>query len=172
MKSLIINAFGIDRFGLVSEISEIIYRLNGNIEKSHMSKIDKEFSITMLATINTAITIKKISLQLNAIYDLEVHVKEVPPIKTTENPDKWIIRVEGADHEGIIFYISDILKKNGINIIELITNTTNAPITGSVLFNMKLIFEETNNKAIQIIKRKINEKSKKLNLDISIAKVS
>ena len=64
----------------------------------------------------------------------------------------------------------DILRKNDVNIIELITKTVNAPVTGSALFNMKLIFSCEDKDLISRIKKTISSKAKKLNLEIIFAK--
>jgi glycine cleavage system regulatory protein len=44
--------------------------------------------------------------------------------------------VSGADNEGIVHGVADSVASLGINIIEVITDTQNAPVTGSTLFHM------------------------------------
>ena len=44
--------------------------------------------------------------------------------------------VSGADNEGIVHGVADSIASLGINIIEVITDTQNAPVTGSILFHM------------------------------------
>ena len=170
MKKIVINAFGRDRVGIVSEITEIVHGFGGNVEKSHMSKLDQDFAVIMLATIKSSISNKSLLSKLNTISNLSVHVNETNSSKIGLDNRKWEIVVNGADHEGIIYYISDILRKNDVNIIELITKTVNAPVTGSALFNMKLIFSCEDKDLISRIKKTISSKAKKLNLEIIIAK--
>jgi len=169
MKRIVINAFGRDRVGLVSEITAIVHSFGGNVEKSHMSKLEQEFAVIMLATIDRGTPYSMLLSKLNTINNLSVHVNETSSSQSETN-EKWEILIDGADHEGIIYYISEVLKKNNVNIIELITKTKNAPVTGSTLFNMNLIFTCSDIKKIQTIKNTIVEKSKKLNLEISISK--
>ena len=45
---LIISASGPDRKGIVSEISSIINKYNGNIETSRMIRLEEQFSILIL----------------------------------------------------------------------------------------------------------------------------
>ena len=169
MKKIVINAFGKDRVGIVSEITEIVHSYGGNVEKSHMSKLDQEFAVIMLASVKSGLSNQTLASRLNAIQNLFVHVNETNSSKTDLKSKKWEILVDGADHEGIIYYISEILKKKNINIIELITKTINAPVTGATLFNMKLSFICMDKNKINNIKNTIESKAKKLNLDITFS---
>jgi len=169
MKKIVINAFGKDRVGIVSEITEIVHSFGGNVEKSHMSKLDQDFAVIMLATVKSSISNQTLLSRLNTISNLFVHVNESNSSRISQDNRKWEILVDGADHEGIIYYISEILKKNNVNIIELITKTINAPITGTTLFNMTLLFACEDKDLISHIKKTISSKAKKLNLEIRVS---
>ena len=65
MKKIVINAFGKDRVGIVSEITEIVHSYGGNVEKSHMSKLDQEFAVIMLATVKSSISNQTLASKLN-----------------------------------------------------------------------------------------------------------
>ena len=52
MNSIIISAIGLDRPGIVSELTGIINNHGGNIEESRMSKLGMDFAVIMLFSLN------------------------------------------------------------------------------------------------------------------------
>ena len=134
MKHLIIKGIGPDRPGIVSSISEIVTSNNGNIEESRMIRVGTEFAIIMMISISEDSKIK-LSEQLNTIEGIKFYLTPTRKLSSYEYPN-YMISVSGADNEGIVHGISDSIASLGINIIEVITDTQNAPVTGSILFHM------------------------------------
>ena len=63
--------------------------------------------------------------------------------------------------------MSDVLTSMGINIIEIITDTKNAPITGATIFQMmaKINLDAT---TVSELSGRLNKLEKKLGLDITL----
>ena len=142
MHSLIISAVGSDRPGIVSELSGTITSHGGNIEKSRMTRLGADFTIIMLVTVDPKWE-ESLVVALQAIKELSITTKgtEANTVIAGENckdtaGENCQISLSGADNEGIVKVLSKYLEEKSINIIEMDTHISQAPISGSPLFNL------------------------------------
>ena len=144
MKKIIINAFGLDRPGIVSEVTKIINFYKGNIETSKMLQLESDFSLLILVTIEEK-NIENLFENLRKIKDLKVTGKTTRKKTNNKNFTFYDFSIKVADNEGIVFIFSKLFKKYGINIINMETYLKNAPITGSPIFllNATLMIPKT-----------------------------
>ena len=134
MHSLIISAVGSDRPGIVSELSGAITSHGGNIEKSRMTRLGSDFTIIMLVTVDSKWE-ESLVVALQAIKELSISTKGTEP-NTAIAGENCQISLSGADNEGIVKVLSKYLEEKSINIIEMDTHISQAPISGSPLFNL------------------------------------
>ena len=134
MNSLIISAVGSDRPGIVSEISGVITSHGGNIEKSRMTRLGSDFTIIMLVMVDSKWE-ESLVVALQAIKELSISTKGTEP-NTVIAGENCQISLSGADNEGIVKVLSKYLEEKSINIIEMDTHISQAPISGSPLFNL------------------------------------
>ena len=134
MNSLIISAVGSDRPGIVSELSGAITSHGGNIEKSRMTRLGSDFTIIMLVTVDPKWE-ESLVVALQAIKELSITTKGTEP-NTVIAGENCQISLSGADNEGIVKVLSKYLEEKSINIIEMDTHISQAPISGSPLFNL------------------------------------
>ena len=153
MEHLIIKGIGPDKPGIVSNISKFVTSNNGNIEESRMIRLGSEFSIIMLITIPEG-SKQSLMNQLESIEGIKFYLTPTRKLSSYEYPN-YIISVEGADNEGIVHSVTDSISSLGVNIIEVVTDTQNAPLTGATLFHMV--------SKIYLKDRKKEELSNKLN---------
>jgi glycine cleavage system transcriptional repressor len=134
LKNIIISAIGSDRPGIVSEISGVITSHGGNVEESRMSRLGSDFAIIMLVTVAPDWE-ESLEVALKSITELTITTK---PTKLTQVGDgrKYKIDLIGADNEGIVKVLSKYLAKKSINILEMETHISQAPISGTPLFNL------------------------------------
>ena len=142
MHILIISAVGSDRPGIVSELSGTITSHGGNIEKSRMTRLGSDFTIIMLVTVDPKWE-ESLVVALQAIKELSITTKgtEANTVIAGENckdtaGENCQISLSGADNEGIVKVLSKYLAEKSINIIEMDTHISQAPISGSPLFNL------------------------------------
>ncbi len=142
MNSLIISAVGSDRPGIVSEISGVITSHGGNIEKSRMTRLGADFTIIMLVAVDPRWE-ESLVVALQAIKELSISTKGTEPnaVIAGENckytaGENCQISLSGADNEVIVKVLSKYLEEKSINIIEMDTHISQAPISGSPLFNL------------------------------------
>ena len=149
MEHLIIKGIGPDKPGIVSNISGFVTSNNGNIEESRMIRLGSEFSIIMLIAIPDG-SRESLSNQLDSIEGIKFYLTPTRKLSSYEYPN-YIISVEGADNEGIVHRVTDSIASLDINIIEVVTDTHNAPITGATLFHMvsKVYLKENNREQLE-----------------------
>ena len=174
MNSLIISAVGSDRPGIVSELSGAITSHGGNIEKSRMTRLGSDFTIIMLVMVDPKWE-ESLVLALQAIKELSITTKGTEPhtVITDENcqntvGENYQISLNGADNEGIVKVLSKYLEEKSINIIEMDTHISQAPISGSPLFNLNASISipgEVNERDIQ---SDLSQISKELGVEIHL----
>ena len=166
MNSIIISAVGSDRSGIVSEISGIITSHGGNVEESRMSRLGSDFAIIMLISVDPD-WVESLEVALQSINELTIISK---PTKAKEGVEdvQCQINLSGADNEGIVKVLSKYLTGKSINILEMQTHITNAPITGTPLFNLKAMTALPENIKIRGIQSDLNQIAQKLGVEITV----
>ena len=166
MNSLIISAIGCDRPGIVSELTEIITKHGGNIEESRMTRLESDFTIIMLVKVDPKWE-ESLVVVLQGIKDLIITTKNTE-FNTVISSENCQILLNGADNEGIVNVLSKYLTEKSMNILDMETYISNAPITGTPLFNLMAITtisEETN---LADIQSDLTLIAQKLGVEISI----
>ena len=166
MNSLIISAVGSDRPGIVSEISGVITSHGGNVEESRMSRLGSDFSIIMLVSVAPD-WLESLEVALQAINDLTI-ISKPTEAKQAREGIQYQIDLSGADNEGIVKVLSKYLEGKSINILEMQTHISNAPITGTPLFNLKAMTALPGNIIIREIQSDLNQIAQKLGIEITV----
>ena len=134
MRNIIISAIGTDRPGIVSELSGVITSHGGNVEESRMSRLGSDFAIIMLVTVAPDWE-ESLEVALKSITELTITTKPTKLIQVGDGR-KYKIDLSGADNEGIVKVLSKYLAKKSINILEMETHISHAPVSGTPLFNL------------------------------------
>ena len=166
MNSLIISSIGPDRPGIVSELSSIITSHGGNVEESRMNRLGSYFAIIMLVSV-TPDWQESLEVALQAINDLTIITKSTTTQAANEDI-QFQIDLSGADNEGIVKVLSKYLAGKSINILEMETHISNAPVTGAPLFNLKTIFAIPQNINISDIQSDLAQIGNKLGVEIIV----
>jgi len=167
MKNFIIYVSGLDRVGIISDITKEISSLNGNIETSKMIKLGQDFNMLVLISLypKDIDTLKK---SLNRYIDLSFTVKETAS-DHLNNENKFIFRLKGADNEGIVHYYTELFSKLNINILDLETKILNAPTTGSPLFYIKAVILISEYESIDKLEQNISSIENEKNVVIKFS---
>ena len=166
MNSLIISALGFDRPGIVSELTGIITNHGGNIEDSHMTRLGSDFSIIMLVKVDPEWE-ESLIVALQAIKELSITTKATDAniAITAENLQ---ISLNGADNEGIVNVLSQYLTEKSMNILDMETHISHAPITGTPLFNLMAITSISKDIGVEEIESDLTLIGQKLGVEISV----
>src|SRR5579863_1169848 len=135
MPHVILTAIGIDRPGLVDEVSEFIFSRGGNIEDSRMVNLRGQFAIMVLVGGNeqTLSGVRKDLGVLSRQTSLRAEVHDAAPPASTATGEALPFRLTGTaiDQPGLVHRISHLLRELHVNIESLETRLRPAPYTGA-----------------------------------------
>ncbi|HKV51064.1 MAG TPA: ACT domain-containing protein [Gemmatimonadaceae bacterium] len=142
---LILFATEQDRPGLVAELSGFIAERGCNIDDSRVIVLGG-FAGLMFLISGSSSQIAEIEsgvATLESETGLRATVRRIPentPVTPqVQPPPTWVVTASAMDHEGIIHAITDVVRANGGNILELETSTESAPMSGSPLFALRMV---------------------------------
>jgi glycine cleavage system regulatory protein len=133
--SLVLTVLGEDRPGLVEALSHIIAAHEGNWLESRMAHLAGQFAGILRASVPEA----NAAALLTALQGLASRGLQVVVAHSSTDilapAARWLmLDLVGNDHPGIIRDLAHTLAQRGINIDELQTACTSAPMTGVMLF--------------------------------------
>lgn len=138
----VISTIGQDRPGLVSELTEHVTALKLSIDDSRMSILGGEFAVLMSVK-GAVAALASLEVQLgeycsaNGLACLFRRSTDRGPV----NALPYRVSVTAMDHPGIVHRVADFFSNQGINIVDLRTETAPAPHTGTPLFSLAMTIE-------------------------------
>jgi glycine cleavage system regulatory protein len=136
--SLVLTLIGEDRPGLVGLLSQAVADHDGNWLESRMSRLAGRFAGILRASVPEA----NADALVAALRALESHglrvVVERSMHSDAESEFRRIpLELVGSDRPGIVREISQALASRNINVEELLTECSSAPMSGEILFTAK-----------------------------------
>ncbi len=138
MTDLVLTLLGPDRPGLVELVAGVIASHGGNWLESRMSHLAGKFAGILRAELPadrvaaaTAALATLESRGLKVIVEVAARAGERAPDQSME------LELVGLDRAGIVREISQLLAGNGVNVEELVTNRSSAPMSGEMLFEAR-----------------------------------
>ena len=135
--SLVVTIIGNDRPGIVERLSEVVLAAGANWEESRMARLAGKFAGILHITVAAA-SAETLASSLRAMTSdgltVVVESSGQAPAETFR-----IVRLDlvGNDHPGIIRDISRVLAQHQVNIEELETGVSGAPMSGEQLFRAR-----------------------------------
>lgn len=139
MTDLVLTLLGPDRPGLVELVASVIAAHGGNWLESRMSHLAGKFAGILRAELPP----DRLEAALAALAALETRglkvIAEPAAAGTARRTDDRSLDLElvGLDRPGIVREISQLLASSGVNVEELVTNRTSAPMSGDMLFEAR-----------------------------------
>lgn len=156
---LLVTAVGEDRPGIVAHLTEVLVRNGANLEESRMAVLGGEFAVIVLVSVESDKT-QALQADLNNLSaeGISVTIKTTKPLNKERfaGHNSYVIRVTGADHEGIVHRVSSYLKDRAINIQSVETGVVNAPETGTPLFTMTAVVQVPAEISLADLKRSLD----------------
>jgi len=138
MTDLVLTLLGPDRPGIVELVAGVISAHGGNWLESRMSHLAGKFAGILRAELPA----DRVAAALVALAALETRGLKVTAetaaggaAATAER--RMEFELVGLDRPGIVREISQLLASNGVNVEDLITNRTSAPMSGEMLFEAR-----------------------------------
>ena len=140
MIDVVLTLIGSDRPGLVQSVAAIVAAHHGNWVESRMTQLAGKFAGILRAEFPP----QKVDDAVRALGGLEsrglrVVVETAAPqtLAPRDTSRKMVLDLVGLDRPGIVHEVSQLLSKCGVNVEELITNRTSAPMSGDMLFQAR-----------------------------------
>jgi glycine cleavage system transcriptional repressor len=135
-QSFVLTLTGRDRVGIVEELTRAVLERGGNVEASRMARLGGEFAVLMLVTAPASLDLEGLA---SRGYKVLVAPASLAPDPSRVGWTPYRIRVDGADHEGIIHEVAQQLAEHGISIEEMESDSSPAPTSGAPLFSMNAL---------------------------------
>jgi glycine cleavage system regulatory protein len=136
-RSLVLTLLGPDRPGLVEAMAALIARHGGNWLESRMAQLAGQFA----GILRVEVPPENVAPLQAALGGFEAQGLRIvalggaaAPVESVQEIDLEIV---GQDHSGIVRDLSQVLVRHGVNIEELITDRSSAPMAGSLLFSAR-----------------------------------
>jgi glycine cleavage system regulatory protein len=131
---LVLTVIGDDKPGLVGELSAVISAHQGNWLESSMSHLAGQFAgIVRVAVPNDRA--ERLRAALAALGGLKITAETSPAQKSVPTGRRLKLSLVGHDRIGIVREVSQILAKHAVNVEELNTFVSSAPMSAETLFH-------------------------------------
>ena len=169
---LVLSGMGPDKPGIAKAISEVAYKKGCSIEDSRMALLGGEFAILVLlegekkALENFSSSLK----ELEAVTGLTFSARKTGarPKYQVEKGVPYRIVVVGIDRTGIVFQVTELLARHGINIESLDTEAHHAPVTGTPMFRMTITAEKPAEIPVRALREELAALCDRLNMDFTL----
>lgn len=137
-ESFVLTVIGNDRPGLVEALSHTLAAHGANWEASRMARLGGQFAGILLVTAPT----ESVGRLLSALPQLEgrglrVEARPAAAPEPAAGARVLALDVVGADRPGIVRDISSLLAEASINVEDLESEVTSAPMSGEPLFHAR-----------------------------------
>ncbi|HUU29545.1 MAG TPA: ACT domain-containing protein [archaeon] len=169
---LVLSGMGPDRPGIAKAISEAAYKSGCSIEDSRMAVLGGEFAILVLLEGKKS-SVGEFAGQLRALeketgLTLAVRATSPHPAYHVKKGLPYRIMVVGMDRTGIVFRVTELLARHGINIESLETEARHAPVTGTPMFHMTITAEVPSEVPVRKIRKELAALCDELNMDYTL----
>jgi glycine cleavage system regulatory protein len=166
---LVLTVVGKDRTGLVQSIAEAVTAVGGNWEESRMARLAGQFAGILLVTVDRERSDELVA----ALRKLEASglVVTVRPTEagTSEGASMHFrLSLTAHDRPGIVRDVSKILAERGLNVEELETEVTSAPMSGEAMFTTRAQVRAPATFSLADLRAKLEALGGELMLDLAI----
>jgi glycine cleavage system regulatory protein len=169
----VLTILGPDRPGLVEAISQAIAAHGGNWLESRMARLAGKFAGILRVDVPSA-EVQALSSKLR---ELELSgLKCLVEISTPEEEpgEQRVLELElvGQDRPGIVRDISQALARRSVNVDELVTDCSSAPMSGETLFRARATLRVPPSVALDELKSSLERIGSDLMVEITLAEGS
>jgi glycine cleavage system regulatory protein len=166
-QNLVLTAIGDDRPGLVEELATAISTHGGNWLEASMAQLAGKFA----GIVNVAVPADQadvLKATLLALKGLKVTVESASEQKSASEGRHLTLNLVGHDRIGIVKEVSQVLARHAVNVEELATYTSSAPMSAEVLFHAEAELFAAPDFNARALKLELEKLSDDLMVDISL----
>lgn len=165
----ILTAVGTDRPGIVDEVSRFIFERGGNIENSRMVNLRGQFAMMVLIAGDDAVidTIRGGLDDLSRASKLHAELRPAQADRPAPSAQAMPFRLTASamDQAGLVHRFAHLLREMNVNIENMDTHLTAAPVTGAPMFEMELILSIPRQTPLSQVRQKLAQLCDELNID-------
>lgn len=164
---LILTAIGDDRPGLVEELATAISAHGGNWLEASMAQLAGKFA----GIVNVAVPanqLEPLKAVLAKLTGLKVSAEVAAEEKSALAGRRLTLNLVGHDRIGIVKEVSQVLARYAVNVEELATYTSSAPMSAETLFHAEAELFTAPDFNAQALKLELEKLSDDLMVDISL----
>jgi len=166
--SLVLTVIADDKPGIVEKIADQILATGANWEESRMARLAGKFTGLLRVSVDAS-RADALAVELRALASDEMTI--VVTHAADEAPVKWRpLRLDlvGNDRPGIIRDISRVLARRHVNIDELETGLSSAPMTGEALFRARAHLQVPSTVTLADLRRELESLAGELMVDLTL----
>jgi glycine cleavage system regulatory protein len=167
--SLVLTVIGTDRPGLVEVLSDTAHRHGANWEASRMTRLGGRFAGLLLVTVDAdrAAALKN---DLEGLSRAGLRVVVEPSVSAEPRGDWQHLQLEllGTDRPGIVQKVSATLSRRGVNVEDLSTECTSAPMAGGDVFKISALLACPPGVSIDELRLALEQAANDLMVDINL----
>jgi len=168
-RSLVLTVIGPDQPGLVEALSRTVDEHGGSWEESRMARLAGSFAGILEARVPDD-RVSDLVSALEALGDrgLRVAVQDAPGAGAVLEYRVLQLELVGQDRPGIIREISAALAAVEVNVIELETGCSSAPMSGETLFNVAAVLHHPLERAVDELRETLEKIAGEMMVDIAL----
>lgn len=167
--SFIVTFIGDDRPGLVEQLSSAIERCGGNWHESRLSQLGGKFAGLLLVSLpaEAAESLRQ-TLKGLASSGISVRVTPAAGVNSSGEGRRVTLAVLGPDRPGIVREISRALAAEQVNVIEMESEVSSAPMSGEPLFRADIVAEIPLSASLEALADALDVIAEAMTLDIDL----
>jgi len=165
---LVLTVIGDDRPGLVEQLANTVAANSGNWLESSMSQLAGKFAGILKISVPDNNADKLVSDLQASSNNLKLVIEKVNDIGEVDQHQIINLNLVGNDRPGIVKEISAALASQGVNVEELNTHCSPAPMSGEMLFTVKSRLRVPAGLDMEALKNGLEEIADDLIVDINI----
>lgn len=169
-RAVLLTVVGNDRPGIVERITREVVARAGNVEQSRSARLAGQFASFLVVSVKDG-DVGALERALAGLSADGLQVSTRPVAEHTRIGEGYVahqLEVRGADHEGIIHELCQLLAAQHVNIAEMSTDVTPSPGTGTPMFSMDATLELPPSVAARELKKALGELADRLAVDFML----
>jgi len=166
--SLVLTVIGDDKPGIVEQLSERVLATGANWEESRMARLAGKFAGLLRVSVAT----DQADALAATLRELDAGGLSVVVTRSgagTTGAQRTVgLELIGHDHPGIVRDISRALAQLGVNIEELDTDVTSAPMSGDSLFRARVTLGVPSGVTVNQLRTVLEELAGELMVDLTL----
>jgi glycine cleavage system transcriptional repressor len=139
----IMTAFGLDRPGIVADVTKLLFDNGCNLEETTMTQLADEFTLILLFTCQEKEVEELLQRECRRLERDKGISAFVRPLQKRQAAKRWdlvscVLHVEGEDQAGIVYKVSQFLADRELNISNLQSSVKSSPGSGTTFYVMDI----------------------------------